>query len=328
MSIYKATVSLCPSCARDCPSYYYERPDGMWLSIDCIEHGVSEEKVENNADFFKWGYEQEYPKAYDYLVMPVTYRCNLKCKYCYTCSNADFPLPEDRPASELARIMDAFEGKIFLIGGEPTVRDDLMELIERAKIDRRREVGLGTNGQKLKDPAYVKALRDAGLDFVFLSLNDTAYEGSAIVRQNKLAALDNCLQQRLPVWLHQTIDALPQLDSLFDVVREYRHIIFNITIRAVKPFGLVYPGEEFFVSDILNYLGKENSYSKGFSFFNRRIDLEGIGAKVCSWVNDVARLDPVDSRYLISDGSIVSFHRGMRADELLLKDYGAIQKRA
>ena len=318
MAIYKETISLCAECAKDSPAHYEESADGMWLFTDCSDHGQTREKVENDAAFFKWGYEQDYAKNYAHLILPITYRCNLNCKYCYTLSNAPFALPGDRSFAELARIIEGFDGNITLIGGEPTIRDDLLELIGSAKINRRRKISLGTNGQKLKDMAYVKGLKEAGLDFVFLSLNDVAYEGSAIIRKNKITALSNCQKLRLPVWLHQTIDDLKQLDSLFPVVAEYGKTIFNMTIRAVKPFGLIHPETEFFVSDILKYLGADNAYSKGFSFFNRQISLGGIPAKICSWVNDVARLDPIDSRYLISDGTMTAFHRGMKMDEVLI----------
>lgn len=327
MTAYKESVGLCPECAQDSAARYEERADGMWLILECPEHGRADEKVENDAAFFRWGYEQEYAHAYSHLVLPVTYRCNLSCKYCYTLSNADFDLPGDRPFEEMAKIIDGFDGNVTLIGGEPTVRGDIMDLIRRAKARRRRKVSLGTNGQKLKDIAFVKALQEAGLDFVFLSLNDELYDGPA-VRQNKLRTLVNCFELDMPVWLHQTVESLSQVDSLLPVLQEYKKVVFSVTLRAVKPFGLLYPEDEIFGSDIIKYLGKADDYGPGFNFFNREIRLEGISVKVCSWVNDVVRCDAVDSRYLISNGTITGFHRGMKVDEVLLKGAGALVSRA
>lgn len=73
-------------------------------------------------------------------------------------------------------------------------------------------------------------LRDSGLDFVFLSLNDIAYETSEALLRNKLAALANCCRLGMPVWIQRTIDALRQVDSMVPVVERHARAIFSITI--------------------------------------------------------------------------------------------------
>jgi uncharacterized radical SAM superfamily Fe-S cluster-containing enzyme len=244
-NIYAETISLCPICAKDCPAFYEEEPGGMFLVIECAEHGRFGELVEDDTSFFKEGYEREYEKALDHLVLPITYRCNLNCKYCYTLSNTSLELPEDKELDNLTAIFKTFDGNITLIGGEPTLRRDLFQLIEMAKdINRNRKISLGTNGQKLRDLRYVKRLKDSGLDFVFLSFNDIHYDESEAVYQNKMEALKNCLKMGMPVWLQRTIDDFSQLDSLFPVIEAYRRIVFNVTLRAVKRYGINYPLQE------------------------------------------------------------------------------------
>ena len=71
------------------------------------------------------------------------------------------------------------------------------------------------------------------------------------------------------------------------------------------------------------YLKKENDYRKGDSPFNNYITLKGKNVKVCSWINDVKRIDPIDSNYIISDDTLTPFHRGMKMDEALLKRRGS-----
>lgn len=39
---------------------------------------------------------------------------------------------------------------------------------------------------------------------------------------------------------------------------------------------------------------------------------------ICSWINDMKRIGPLDSSYIISDNTLTTFHRGMKMDELLL----------
>ncbi len=320
---YAETVSLCPKCAEEAPSYYEEKADGMYLHLECAEHGHSEEKVENDPAFFKWMYEQEYESREEHLVLPVTYRCNLNCKYCYTLSNAGFECPRDRSLDEVVHYGTAFGESTNLIGGEPTVREDLVDIISGIKhVDPCRILSISTNGQRLKDMVYVRMLKECGLDYVFLSLNDVEYEQSPGVHRNKIAALDNCLKAGMPVWLQRTVDGLEQLNSILDVVERYRKVIFQITIRSVKPYGKHYPERGVHVSDMLRYFGKEQGSSKGNTPFNCHIRLFGKKTKLCSWVNDVARIDPLDFMYVIANDEMTTFHRGMRKDEVLLKTGG------
>lgn len=109
----------------------------------------------------------------------LTHRCPLRCPYC---SN---PLQLERAGSELSteewkRVMrEAFDLGVLQFhfsGGEPTVRRDLVELVGYA-----RELGFYTNlitSGVLLDEAKLNALRDAGLDHVQLSFQDSEAVGA------------------------------------------------------------------------------------------------------------------------------------------------------
>ncbi|MES9900264.1 MAG: radical SAM protein [Sedimenticola sp.] len=317
----KKSIGICRVCAKNVPAWYEERSDGIYFVSDCHVHGVTEEIVERDLGSFLWGYEQEYKKGASHLAIPVTYRCNLKCKYCYTMSNSSAKFPADKSLGTLKEIYDSFEGNVTLIGGEPTVRKDLFEIIRLAKEHSNvGKLSLATNGQRLKDIDYVKKLAGSGLDFVFLSYNDKEYDESIHVNNNKIKALQNCSECNIPVWLQGTFSQTRQLDSFVEAVETYKKNIFNITLRAVKPIGVREPEDMIFVSDILRYLGKEDNYKKGSSPFNRYVQLSGKRTKICSWVLDMGRLESVDSSYIIADNSMTTFHRGMILDEILLKD--------
>jgi uncharacterized radical SAM superfamily Fe-S cluster-containing enzyme len=322
-ALYIETKSLCPDCAMDVPAYYEERPDGMYLHLDCPDHGHSADKVENDAAFFRSMYEQEYESRAGHLVLPVTYSCNLSCRYCYTLSNSGLESPDDRPLDWIVRYSASFGKSTNLIGGEPTVREDLPDIISQIKsIDNSHILSISTNGQRLKEPAYVRMLKERGLDYVFLSLNDVSYEETPVIYKNKLVALDNCLKAGLPVWLQRTVDSIGQINSILDIIRKYRKTLFQVSIRSVKPYGKLYPGREVYVSDMLRHLGKENEYSKGSTPFNCHVRLSGVKTKLCSWVSDVRRLDPIDFAYVIANDELTTFHRGMRKDEFLIKTGG------
>lgn len=112
-----------------------------------------------------------------WLLAELTYRCPLHCAFCYN------PLDYARHDQELdtnqwrrvlteARALGA--AQLGFSGGEPLVRDDLEPLVAHA-----RQLGFYTNlitsGVGLTD-ARLDALRDAGLDHIQLSFQDSTRE--------------------------------------------------------------------------------------------------------------------------------------------------------
>jgi pyrroloquinoline quinone biosynthesis protein E len=108
--------------------------------------------------------------------LQLTDACNLACAHCY---NANPPVRRVPKLDEILLRIDrifAFcrrrelpEPDIHLSGGEPTVRRDLPEIVERINAHKRRGALLFTNGT-LWAPSLSSALRKAGLTHVQISL--------------------------------------------------------------------------------------------------------------------------------------------------------------
>jgi radical SAM protein with 4Fe4S-binding SPASM domain len=100
------------------------------------------------------------------LDLALTYRCNNNCYFCYTggprlvseLSTADWK-------KALEKIWESGVPQVVFTGGEPTLRDDLLELIESAQ---EFVTGLVTNGRKLLPMS--KDLKRVSLDYVQVSL--------------------------------------------------------------------------------------------------------------------------------------------------------------
>ncbi|MBA9085602.1 cyclic pyranopterin phosphate synthase [Fontibacillus solani] len=113
------------------------------------------------------------------LRISVTDRCNFRCTYCMPKElfGDDYPfMPKHELLTfeEMSRVARLFASlgvkKIRLTGGEPLLRRDLPELLEKLlRIDGIEDMGLTTNGLLLKQ--YAQSLFDKGLRRVNVSLD-------------------------------------------------------------------------------------------------------------------------------------------------------------
>ena len=111
----------------------------------------------------------------DYLRISITDRCNERCLYCMPEGYKGWERTRDHlSAGEIVRVVQVASelgfGKFRLTGGEPLVREDILEIVHgMKKISGVESIGLSTNGLKLADLA--KPLREAGVRAVNISLD-------------------------------------------------------------------------------------------------------------------------------------------------------------
>ncbi len=110
------------------------------------------------------------PTAPYRMDLAITYRCNNDCSHCYNARTRDYP---ELSTHDWQRILDkCWEigiPHVVFTGGEPTLRNDLPELIAHAEKNGQ-ITGLNTNGRRLANRQYVESLMDAGLDHVQVTL--------------------------------------------------------------------------------------------------------------------------------------------------------------
>ncbi|MEM4736658.1 MAG: radical SAM protein [Nitrososphaeria archaeon] len=136
-------------------------------------------------------------------IVDVTNACNLRCPICFANAAAVGYLYQ--PSLEKVKeMLDNLRNNkpvptyaVQLSGGEPTLRDDLPEIVRYAKKIGIRHVEVNTNGVRLaRDIDYLKELIDAGVSTFYLSfdsLNREAYikmKGADLL-DIKLKAIEN-----------------------------------------------------------------------------------------------------------------------------------------
>lgn len=121
------------------------------------------------------GLADRHGREFRYLRLSLTEACNFRCSYCLPegfrpCAGSASPLDP----GEILNLATAFVAmgveKIRLTGGEPTLRSELVQIIEDLRgLDGLREIALTTNGFRL--PALLRNLKQAGLDTLNVSVD-------------------------------------------------------------------------------------------------------------------------------------------------------------
>ncbi len=134
------------------------------------------------------------------LFVDLTHRCNMACANCYI-PNRTIPDMNEKALFEFAaRLPNRVTFR--LIGGEPTLRKDLPEIIRRLH-DLGHATTLFTNGLRLESGDLVKSLKEAGLNRIQLSMNggslDSVYEiiDQGKVAERKIRALQNLIANQI-----------------------------------------------------------------------------------------------------------------------------------
>lgn len=242
----RITRSVCPVCRCNLPAALWQDPEFGEVELErtCEEHGTFSVPVwRGKTDFTDWtngadsllsedgetlagahcpehcGLCEEHEQGTCCMLLEVTARCNLHCSFCFARGGEDGPagrVHADPSTEELeAAIRDIAlrcgGPTLQLSGGEPTLREDLPELIALAKKDGCAYVQLNSNGIRLaQEEGYAARLAGEGLDFVFLQfdgLSDTIYRtlrGEALLEQKRKAILQ-CSRAGLGVTLVPTV---------------------------------------------------------------------------------------------------------------------------
>lgn len=208
MKFLTKTKSYCPVCLKEIKADVIEKKGNVWISKKCNVHGNFEyphvwDKLDLYLGFKKISdeksrYFKHIPKS---VTIHVTSRCNLNCAVCF----AD-PIIYEPSIKEIMKKIKGIKTKILLLyGGEPTLREDLFEIIKILKYQGY-QVNLLTNGINLKNRNYVKKLSEIGLDVIqlqFDSLKDTFYKkirGKCLVN-DKLGAIKNIQKEKIKLTL-------------------------------------------------------------------------------------------------------------------------------
>ncbi len=214
-----------------------------------ITHGVDEKQSGSSCPLHCGTCENHLQTACCVLI-DVTERCNQRCPYCFAeAGNAGSEPSLDEIERKYDLLLELGEERPFniqLSGGEPTVRDDLPEIIRMGAAKGFEYIQINTNGKRLGlEKDYARILRDAGASVVFMQFDGTDERIHLTLRDEALleikqAAIRNCREAGLPVTLVPTIVKnvnLSNIGSMIDYMLENLDVIKGIHFQPVSFFG-------------------------------------------------------------------------------------------
>jgi radical SAM protein with 4Fe4S-binding SPASM domain len=151
------------------------------------------------------------PSAPYRMDLALTYRCNDDCAHCYNARPRNYPeISTSQWKQILDRLWEIGIPHVVFTGGEPTLRNDLPELIAHA--ERNGQItGLNTNARRLSDKKFIQRLVLAGLDHVQITveshhpaIHDRMVRAKGAWKQT-IAGLGNALDTPLFVMTNTTM---------------------------------------------------------------------------------------------------------------------------
>jgi uncharacterized radical SAM superfamily Fe-S cluster-containing enzyme len=264
--LIKKTRGLCPTCNSVLEAEIVEEEGKIWLIRTCPEHGTFRHLYWSDARMYHRF--EEYDAVGNGVANPqnpdapkdscptacglcsnhhsgtllanidLTNRCNLDCDFCFANARAcGFVYEPD--FEDVVKMLQVLRDEkpvpapaVQFSGGEPTMREDLPEIIRKAKAMGFPQVQIATNGVRIaKEPEFLQQLKDAGLNTAYLHFDGVTAETNPFLKIH-LKAIENFKKIGMGLVLVPTVIRGRNDHELGDIIR---FAIENISvIRGVN----------------------------------------------------------------------------------------------
>ncbi len=266
------TTSLCPECLKIISAKVYNQNGKVMISKTCPEHGEIVETYWGDVEMFKKAFKfshdgpgignpvisekpncpftcglcKTHKSQTALLNIVVTNRCDLACWYCFFYARRSGYVYE--PTVEQIRNMvrtarnlkPVGANAVQLTGGEPTLREDLLEIIKAIGDEGIEHIQLNTNGIKLAlDRDLAKKVREAGVNTIYLSFDGVDEKTNPKNYKEVPKIIENCRRAEVGIVLVPTVIKSVNDHQLGDIIRFAADNIDIIRGVNFQPVSLV-----------------------------------------------------------------------------------------
>ena len=224
----------------------------------------------------------QYLRKINYLRFSVTDRCDLRCVYCMKEKMTFLPKKEILTLEEIERLCENFIDlgvtKIRLTGGEPLVRQNIIELIRKLNLKKSvsnlKEITLTTNGTLLSD--YASDLKKNGIERINVSLdtvNNKKY--NQITRFGNLSkvinGIENAIKNNIKVKINTVAIKKFNENELINLIEWTNSKKIDITFIEVMPM------EETEIPRYLQFIPLDKVFNKINKIYNFKLSTHKTG---------------------------------------------------
>jgi uncharacterized radical SAM superfamily Fe-S cluster-containing enzyme len=274
-TLIRQTQSICPECNRTLPALIFKRDEKVYLTKTCPEHGETEELYYGSykmyAKFSRYWRDGKSIKAANVAMdvcscpancglcpehlshtglsnINVTNRCDLTCWYCFAfvkkgLEGAYVYEPTLDQIREMARSLKGERpvagNSIQITGGEPTLREDLPEIVKILKEEGVDHIQLNTNGISLAlNPHLAKRLREVGVSNLYMSFDGVTPKTNPKNHWEVPHAINACRAAGIGVVLVPTVINSVNDHELGDIIRFGQRNIDAVRAVNFQPVSL------------------------------------------------------------------------------------------
>ncbi|MFB6266635.1 MAG: tetraether lipid synthase Tes [Halodesulfurarchaeum sp.] len=235
------------------PMVVFREDGAIKLAKECPEHGITRDVYWSDADLYdraqRWGTETNHLSSAHHVPegpiqcptdcglcplhkshtglgnITVTNRCDLSCWYCFFYAREDDPLYEPTK-EEIRRMAENMAGEepignnaIQITGGEPTMRGDIVEVVETVD-DVVDHIQFNTHSGVLAgNVELARNLREAGVNTIYTSFDGVDPAVNTKNYWEMPEAIRTYREADLPVVLVPTVIGDQNDDQLGDIIR-------------------------------------------------------------------------------------------------------------
>jgi 7,8-dihydro-6-hydroxymethylpterin dimethyltransferase len=268
------TTSLCPECMKPLGALVYAKDGIVWIKKTCPDHGEFKEKYWESVDMYNKARKHGAPPVYQknpnvdtggancpfdcglctrhkshtmLANIVATNRCDLSCWYCFFYAKEGQPIYEpslDQIRSMIKNLVSEQPvpcNAVQITGGEPTLREDLIEMVKIIKEEGVDHVQINTDAINFAfKPELVKGLREAGSNTVYMSFDGITPKTNPKNHWEAPYAIENCRKAGMGIVLVPTVIKGVNDQELGDIINfglNNSDIIRGVNFQPVSLVG-------------------------------------------------------------------------------------------